>query len=153
MIKKPLVLANGEIEQLQSGDKLSPIPNVLSLENGESFDVLIGQPVVIESADTINYAIATTLPNVIGLASQAIVSGATGDVQTDGKLSATTAEWDLLTGQTGGLSPGAIYYLSNLDTGKLLIVPPETQGHYLVRLGIAINSTDFEIKISRPIKL
>jgi len=149
MIKKPLVLAGGEIEQLQSSDSLAPVPNTLSLENGGTVDLSICTPVYITGADAVDVADSGSLPNVIGITTGAIVVSTVGVIQTDGKLTATTAEWDARTGQTGGLTPGAAYYLGNW--GAVVSTPP-TSG-YLVRLGIAINLTDFEIKISRPIRL
>lgn len=149
MIKKPLVLTDGEIEQLQVGDSLSPVPNSLALENGDSGTIPIGNPVYISSADTFIHADGENLPDVIGLTAEEILATATGNVQVSGKLVATTAEWDAVTGQTGGLTPGGAYYLGYF--GGLSAIPPASG--YLTRLGIAINSTDLEIKISRPIKL
>lgn len=146
MIKKPLVLTNGEIEQLQPGDSLSP---GLILTNEDIIDLPVCAPVFISSANKIKHADGTTNPNVIGLLTQPTIINAQGAVQTNNKITALTTDWDLLTGQTGGLTPGAIYYLGSV--GGLTIVIPTTG--FLVRLGIAVNSTDFEIKISRPIKL
>lgn len=149
MIKKPLVLTNGEIEQLQPSDLLASIPNSLSLANGGAADLYTCTPVYITGVDEVDVAHAGTLPNVIGIVAELITIGATGAVQTDGKITATTAEWDGRTGQTGGLAAGVVYYLG--DWGALSATPP-TSG-YLTRLGIAINPTDLEIKISRPIRL
>ena len=149
MIKKPLVLTSGEIEQLQAGDSLSPVPNSLVLTNGDTGTIPIGNPVYISSTDTFIHAVGEDSPNAVGLTAEEILATEAGNVQTDGKLVATTAEWDAVTGQTGGLTPGGTYYLGYF--GGLSIVPPA--GGFLVRLGIAINSTSLEIKISRPIKL
>ena len=149
MIRKPLVLANGEIEQLQSGDSLSPAPNSLALENGGAVELVICTPVYVSAANAVNVAHSATLPNVIGIVAESIAVSATGAIQTDGKLTATTGEWDARSGQTGGLTPGATYYLG--EWGAVIATPP-TSG-YLTRLGIAISSTDLEIKISRPIRL
>lgn len=153
MIKKPLVLTDGEIEQLQTDDTLSSAPNSLSLDNGGSQILPPGSPVRISASNECKRATALDKPNAIGFATEEIAIGATGAIQTDGKLAATTAEWDYLTGQTGGLTPGATYYLDDNGIGKLTVTPPTTQGNFLVRLGIAINPTDLEIKISRPIRL
>ena len=149
MIKKPLVLTNGEIEQLQAGDSLSPVPNSLALENDGAAELYICTPVYISAADAVDVAHSPTLPNVVGIVAELIAASAIGTIQTNGKLIATTAEWDARTGQTGGLTPGATYYLG--DWGALVATPPTTG--YLTRLGIAISLTDFEIKISRPIRL
>lgn len=151
MIKKPLVLTNGEIEQLQSGDALFPVPNSLMLTNGDIGTIPIGGPVYISAANTMIHATAEALPNVVGLVTEAVEISIQGVVQTDGKISALTTEWDAITGDTGGLVAGATYYLGGI--GGLTTTVPTTIGYYLVRLGIAVNSTDLEIKISRPIKL
>jgi len=149
MIKKPLVLTNGEIEQLQAGDSLSSVPNSLELVNGDIADAPVCVPVYISASNTFLHAVGENFPNAIGITSEPILMAASGIVQTDGKLSALTSDWDLMTGQIGGLTPGATYYLG-LAIG-LTPIPP-TAG-FLVRVGIAVNATDLEIKISRPIKL
>lgn len=149
MIKKPLVLTDGEIEQLQSGDSLSPAPNSLSLTNGESVIIPRCAPVFILSADTLGLGDSASLPDIIGLTADDILVGGSGVVQTDGVLSAASEEWDVATGQTGGLTPGATYYLNSPH--GLTAVPVATG--FLVRVGIAVNSTGLDIKISRPIRL
>ncbi len=149
MIKKPLVLTDGEIEQLQPSDSLLPAPNSLVLANGGMVDLSICTPVYVSAADEADVADSDSLPNVIGLTAESIAMSATGAVQTDGKLTATKEEWDARTGQIGGLTPGATYYLG--ARGAVVSRPPITG--FLTRLGIAVSLTDFEIKISRPIKL
>lgn len=149
MIKKPLVLTDGEIEQLQPSDSMSPVPNSLVLENGGAVELVICTPVYISASEAVDVADSGTLPNVIGVATELISVDATGIIQTDGKITATTAEWDARTGQTGGLTPGATYFLG--EWGALTAIPPTTG--FLTRLGIAITPMDLEIKISRPIRL
>lgn len=149
MIKKPLVLTDGEIEQLQPSDLLLPVPNNLVLVNNSTVDLVICTPVYVSATDAVDIAHSGSLPNVIGIVTELILIGVAGTIQTDGKITATTAEWDARTGQTGGLTPGATYFLG--DWGALTATPPATG--FLTRLGIATNSTDLGIKISRPIKL
>jgi len=149
MIKKPLVLTAGEIEQLQPGDSLQPSPNSLQLVNNDTIDLPICTPVYIIAADAMSHADATDFPSVIGMISEVVLIGNSGTAQTDGKITALTTEWDAITGQIGGLTAGATYYLGSV--GGLVPIAPTTG--FLARLGIAINSTDFEIKISRPIRL
>jgi hypothetical protein len=49
---------------------------------------------------------------VLGLVIDAAIAvSATGRVQTAGLVTFTTAQWDSITGQTGGLTPGTLYYL------------------------------------------
>jgi len=151
MLKKPLVLTDGEIEQLQSGDILLPVPNVLYLQNWAIITVPICSTVYIAGANGMELAEANSYPNAIGLLVSEVLQTEYGYAQTDGKLTATTAQWDVVTGESGGLTPGAVYYLSGSSAGKITTIPPTTG--YLVKIGIAVNQTDLEIKISRPIKL
>lgn len=37
--------------------------------------------------------------------------------------------------------------------GRITRVPPTTVGHYVIRLGTAIDTTDFAIMIGTPVKL
>lgn len=152
-IKKPLVLTGGELEQLQPGDSLAPSPNSLQLQCWETGGVTIGAPASLMGADAFGKAAATDRPHVIGLAAEAIAENASGAIQTNGKLSATTAEWDAITGGTDGLVATTTYYLSDSDYGKLVDTPPTTAGNYVVRVGVAVNATDLQLMLSRPIKL
>lgn len=152
-IRKPLILNNGQLEQLQAGDRLAPVPNSIPLINGEDFTILAGQPIIINSESNAKYADATENKDAIALCVENVLSTVLGVFQTDGLLSLTTTQWDMITGDVGGLQPGKIYFLDDSDTGRITRVPPITVGHYVVRLGTAINTTDFAIMIGTPIKL
>jgi len=153
MIKKPLVITAGQLEQLQSGDVLAPIPTTLELINGENFSILPGNPVFIDTANTAKYANAEDNKDAIALCTEEVLSSASGIFQVDGILSLITGQWDAVTGATGGLTPGAVYFLDDIDVARITKVAPTTTGHYIVRVGIAINSTDLKIAIGTPIKL
>jgi len=52
-----------------------------------------------------------------------------------------------------GLTAGTRYYLSNTVAGGLLATPPITSGHFVIKVGIAINTTDLLLQIDPPVLL
>jgi len=153
-IKKSLVITNGQIEQLQAGDRLD-LGNTFTKNNANAGTITIGQPVYITSTDVdLAQANAQSTIRVAGLVYDTSVLTATpATVLVDGILTATTTQWDAVTGQSGGLTPGANYFLDPSTPGKLTLTAPTTVGQFVVRVGYAISSTEFEIEIGQPIKL
>jgi hypothetical protein len=74
-------------------------------------------------------------------------------VATDGVLSGTTAQWDAVTGQTGGLTAGVDYFLSAATAGRVTTTPPATAGQYNVYVGRAKSTTDMHLDIRVHIPL
>jgi hypothetical protein len=157
--KKPLVITNGQIEQLQAGDTLdAPVTevDVVSKTNDNASAIVIGTPVYVKSNGNVDKAQANAsgTVQVLGLVRDAsIPSSTSGVIQTDGVLSATTEQWDAVTGDSGGLTPGAVYYLSASTAGQLTTNAPTTAGQFVVRIGLALSSTELDISIEPPIKL
>jgi hypothetical protein len=85
----------------------------------------------------------------VGLASAGINNGASGTIIVGGVVDGTTGEWDAVTGQTGGLTPGAVYFLSNATAGNLTSTAPTTG--YLVRVGVAIAATQLLLQFGEPV--
>lgn len=153
--KKPLVITNGQIEQLQAGDNLTS-KDLFDRLNNSGGALVKGTPVYVPTAGEVDKAKAdaASTKDVFGLvADTSIADTASGGIQTDGVLSATTAEWDAVTGQTGGLTPGAIYFLSATTAGMLTTTAPTTDGHFVCRVGLALSTTELEITFHAPIKL
>jgi hypothetical protein len=100
-------------------------------------------------------ALATSLETarVIGLASQAANAGDFIPAYTDSLFSMGGEGWDAVTGGSGGLTPGAVYYLSATTAGRITTTPPTGDGEYVVRIGRALEATVMEVKIEPPIKL
>jgi hypothetical protein len=159
--KKPLVMgSNGLPQQLQSSDQLAA--NIASTQvrtrtNANAGSIVIGAPVYKNStAEEVDKARANAAATarVYGLVyDTTIATTATGTIATDGPLVATTTEWDAITGQTGGLTPGAMYFLDPATAGKMTTTAPTTAGQLVVKLGEAVSTTEFEISISDPILL
>ncbi len=146
-IRKPLVLVNGETQQLQAGDSLSS-PDIFNLTNDEAGPIVIGTPVYSDAAGGVKKAKgdAAGTKNVVGLVRDvSIATTVAGAVQTDGVLTATTAQWDAVFGTTGGLTFNTVYWLSPSTSGQGTATVPSTTGQYLVRLGIALSTTDLDI--------
>lgn len=157
--RKPLVIVNGRIRQLAAGDTLDASVNevdVISQINGNAGALVIGAPVYTSGSGEVDKAQANALAtvDVIGLVRDAsIATGQPGNIQTDGVLTATTGQWDAITGQTGGLTVGAIYYLSPSTAGQLTATPPSAVGHFVARVGKALSETELEITIEQSVEL
>jgi hypothetical protein len=158
-LKKPLVLSGGQIQQLQSGDTLDAVASeagVITMTNANAGPVVIGTPVYVPVAGSVDKAKADAsgTVQVMGLvASTSIAAGSPGTVQCDAALSAITTQWDAVTGQTGGLTAGSVYYLDPATPGKLTVTAPTTAGQYVVRVGLALSTTELDIGINPPILL
>jgi hypothetical protein len=157
---KPLVLgSNGRITQIQPGDTLNaPVSEVdsYSLTNASASAALICTPVCISGADAFVLARADAVgtADAFALVSAASIAAAgSGSVQTDGFFIATTAQWDAITGQTGGLTPNAAYFLSATTAGRLTTTAPTATGQFSTYIGRAVSATVLELSIDRGILL
>lgn len=157
--KKPLVITNGQIEQLQSGDTLDAVVTEVDLvtkTNDNAGAIVIGSPVYQKTNGNVDLgrANASGTVQLVGLVRDAsIAASASGSIQTDGVLTATTGQWDSVTGQTGGLTTGSVYYLSATTAGRLTTTAPSAAGEFVVRVGLALSSTELDISIQPPVKL
>lgn len=154
-IKKALVITNGQIEQLQAGDTLAH-PDLFSRINGNAGSLVIGAPVYVSADDEVDKARANAAgtKDVLGLvADTSIATTVAGTVQSDGVLTATTGQWDAITGGSGGLVANTIYFLSAATAGMLTATAPVADGEFVCRVGLALSPTELEITILTPIKL
>ena len=88
------------------------------------------------------------LATVIGLAASATEAGKAITIQYAGPLSLPTERWDRVTGQTGGLTPNAVYYLDGLGLLTTLVASPSD---WTTRIGVALTSTTLMIAIEPPV--
>lgn len=115
----------------------------------------IGTPVCFSSSpDRVKKAKADALATslVLGLATRAASAGQSNAVfcKYGQILELTTAQWDAITGGSGGLTPGDPYYLSDATAGMLTTVAPSTSGHYIVLMGIAVSDTEMQVTLGTP---
>lgn len=90
----------------------------------------------------------------IGLVADASINNsATGNFVTSGLFTASTAQWDAATGQTGGLTPNTDYYVSATVAGRLTTVAPSTTGQWVQPVGVALNSTQLTVNITRAVRV
>lgn len=125
-----------------------------TLTNGEASAIAIGRAVYPSASNTVKLANANAggTKDVVGVVtSTSIASAAAGSVATAGTVTATTGQWDSVTGQTGGLTFGARYYLSNTIAGSLTSTAPSTG--YVVQVGIALSSTKLMLNIGPVVQL
>lgn len=122
----------------------------VSLTNANAGSLVIGTPVYISAANSVDKARANSLSTsgVFGLAVDTILTSALGTIRTAGLLTATTGEWDAVTGETGGLTVGATYYLDPSTAGKLTQTPANAPTTHRVQVGIAVASTKLVIRIN-----
>lgn len=158
-LRKPLVIIAGQVQQLPSGDTLDASAaevDVVALTNGNASPIVIGSPVYSDAAGSVDLAQADAsgTVEVLGFVRDvSIGAAASGSIQTDGILAATTGQWDAVTGETGGLVAGTIYYLDPSTAGQLTLTAPSAVSEYVVRVGQGISTTEMEITIEPPILL
>lgn len=128
----------------------------VAMVNSNAGSLVIGTPVYVITAGHVDKADAgaTSTTRTIGLvADLAIATTATGNVAVSGILTATTGQWDAVTGQTGGLTAGAVYYLSDGTSGTLTTTAPTLTGSYIAPIGIALSATQIKIQVDPTIQL
>ena len=154
-VKKPLVITNGQIQQLQAGDTIEH-PGILNRTNNNAGAIVIGQAVYVDGAGTVDLAQANAAgtKDVLGLVvDTTIAAAASGGIITTGILTATTGEWDAVTGQVGGLTAGVKYWLDPSTAGSLTATAPTVGGEYVAPVGKALSTTEFEVDVDHTILL
>lgn len=114
-----------------------------------------GMPVCIQTADgTIKRAralgTAENIGKIVGLLFDATVPvGVLGRSKTSGYFQATVAEWAVVTGEPGGLTPGALYWLGG-DFAQMRKTWPDPviyPNPWIIEMGVAISATEFVIRV------
>lgn len=156
----PLVIVNGQTEQLQSGDQINvPAANsdVRVLTNGEASTALVlGMAVYASAAGAVKRGQANALSTagIVGLVYDAsITAAATGQICVGGLVTGTTVQWDAVAGTTGGLTFGTLYFLDPTTPGKITSVAPTTVGQVVAPVGRALSTTDMEVFIGTTVLL
>lgn len=159
-VRQPLVLGpDGKIQQLQPGDSISTSVSTISViqvTNGDSVALPFGTPSYISAADTVKRAVASAAATALvsGLVfDPTVAAAAAGNLADSGTIVGTTAQWDAVTGQTGGLTFNSLYFLDPVTPGKLTTTPPTTVGQCNVLVGQAFSSTALKMLLAPPILL
>lgn len=101
-------------------------------KDGTSFD--LGTPVYIDINGDIQPAIVNTQSNLPARGLIYRTSSNSTRIILSGKLELTTTQWDLLTGGSGGLETGKVYYTSSSDVGKITTNKPYIGNSVLMAL-------------------
>lgn len=151
-LRKFLTVVGNQIQRIQdgSGEFLDPrlAPEVEEFTNDNAGTINIGQPVYVKANGNIDLAQAdaASTSKVAGLVfDSSIASAAAGHVQVDGVVVATTGEWDAVTGGSGGLTPGALYFLSAASAGQLTTTAPSSTSQVWRLVGLALSSTEMKL--------
>lgn len=159
-LRKPLVLINNRPQECPPEDTLDAQVgevDIVNKVNGNAGAITICQPVYVKSDGNVDKARANAsgTARVLGLVKDASVSAsATGAIQTDGLFVATTTEWDAVTGETGGLTPGAEYIVSPDTAGNLIQRESATidAGEFIVPVLLALSTTEADLNIGEIYK-
>lgn len=151
--RKPLVIVKGQIERLQPGDRID-LSQTVHKTNDTGNTLNIATPVYVQGGNAKPaQADSQSTVRVAGLVFESTDDGDPVEVITDGVFATDTLKWDSITGQTGGLTEGAVYFLSESAAGKLTLNAPDDHGDFVAPIGTALSDTEFDIEIGQPIKL
>lgn len=143
-----------DITKLNAGKGPAPGSNQLRAQVSDvEISVDGGEPVTGDGSGGIIFAKGNddTTANVTGLAATAGENPGSVNVQFAGPLTLSTARWDHVTGQSGGLTPKAIYYLSAATQGKLTTTPPSNP-NYITPVGFALSEDTMMIQIGAAVQ-
>jgi hypothetical protein len=147
-VRKPLVIVAGQVQQLQAGDTIESSPVLQDRTNNNAGTIVICTPVYADADDDVDeaQADAEATSAVIGLVfDSTILTTATGSIIMSGIHTATTGEWDAVTGDSGGLVVDDLYYLDAAAPGMLTSTAPTTTTEFVVPVGIALSATDMKL--------
>lgn len=140
------------VDNLQSGNQ------TFTKTNGESYPLIKGMAVYITEVDEANcraaVATAAVSSRVLGLiADAAVAPGAVASISSKGMLEKPTTDWDIITGEVGGLRPSHDYFLRAGYAGGITSVPPTAVNNFVVKIGKAVSPTVLDVNIEQPIEL
>jgi hypothetical protein len=127
--------------------------NMSSFINNETSLLIFCSAVYADASGSVKRANANALGTclVVGLAAADIGPGSLGNIVTSDEIVATTNQWDAVTGQTGGLTQGARYFLDGTTSGRITTTPP-TSG-FVCPVGKATSTTKMLVAITDRIQL
>jgi len=117
--------------------------------NGDSVTLVPGMPVSAGITDgSVVRGNATSVVNssIFGLISVGADVTLPVLIQSESALVLTPTQWDIVTGDSGGLISGARYYL-DVQPGKITTTPPSAPGSSITAIGRALSSTAMVLHI------
>lgn len=140
------------------GSSPTPTPDVqtVSVISDNPQSLVAGTPVYAKSNGHVDSAKADDLSTliVVGLVKSApLITGAPGNIQAGGAIVLSADQWDAVIGQSGGLTPGARYFLSDIDAGRLTSTVTSSIGSYVTPIGRAVTSTTMLINLETPVRV
>ncbi len=121
-------------------------------DTGISIDEGMATGIGTEGPDTVAFALssASATAPLIGLATSAAEAPGQVNVRFAGPVTLTTEQWDAVTGQSGGLTPKALYYQDPSSAGKLTTVRPVSNINFTVMAGLALSRTTMLVRPGVP---
>ncbi len=136
-----------------AGAPLSVVNATIPLINADVVALEPGMPVApstLESSSALcGNAADQSRSVIIGLVFAGAAPTLTARVVAIGVLELTIAQWNARTGGSGGLIPGATYYLGP-GFGTMTTTPPSESGYSVNELGHAIDHTKFVVSPKIP---
>lgn len=161
-VRRPLILVGGTQYQLPPGDTLDAVALSLGSEllNNSVAIQQICTPVCAGVGSSGSGGFQPARANAIGtarviglIAAAQIAPNAAGAICQFGIFTATIPQWNLVTGLSGGITPGAPYYLVDTAAGRISTTPPSEVGRFCTKIGIALTPTSMLVAPSDPIGL
>jgi len=153
---------NVEYKVLVEGSGITIVhnPNSITISAGEfepltaevDSDVKVGHIVYLKANGHIDLAkadIASTT-HAAGLVIEDTTANTACQYISEGQVE--RADWTDIAG-SASLTPGATYFLSDTQAGRLMPVATNTIGRYVVRIGRAVSVTTLDVEIEWPILL
>lgn len=125
-------------------------PEVFPVTNTAGVAILAGSPVTALGRRGDASTLGTSV--IVGFAQADTDPTMPIPVQGGGALSLPTTTWDTVTGQVGGLTPGARYVLATTP-GGLSTSAPTAVGNAVTALGTSRDATTLILEIAQPILL
>lgn len=124
--------------------------------NDNAGSIVIGTPVYVKSTGNVDKARANAIGTctTLGIVSDTSIGAAAGgNIRLFGIQTATTGQWDAVTGGAGGLTPGSYYYVSAATAGLLTTTAPTTVAELVKPAGFAISTTEMMMVHIEPVLL
>lgn len=118
-------------------------------QNGTTFN--LGSPVYVDSSGNVQKAIVNTQSNYPARGLVYSKSETLIRIILSGRIKLTLEEWDIVTGDEGGLVIGATYYTSSSDVGKITTNKPYIGNPVMIALDSTTALVQVGIIASQPI--